>query len=1542
MSNEEGRTECNSDSDVEWDDVYLPGSCVGEEAPVLCDESNAFMSGRMSPASLLEQTEHESPGCTWLTEYDPKKSSIIVAAKCVQRVSRCAAGAGTPSATAIDEAIAIRQSREQAAINSGRQIRRIQPTSKSTDGLVGFGGKSKSICSYLRKEDEAAINRILPLKRRLEPKFMGEEEDVVWQYKHATHISAVGNAIVSVWSTRSAALQTTRLSSEYLGRSIASGVTECELVRALVANRMRGLSNGNEWYFGNPVSWNAFDTAALLVGNSTQGKIIGAVTPTTRVFSAMPWRLGSSGITVLAGRLARMEASNATLSNEFGNNRTNHILLKLVKSVLKEQDAPYDYVWACILLLTYTISNPRGRQLLPQDVFTDFDISMAVALARYAQALMTKNINYFKGKRRRSTSTKRPPPLTEDDACKEMASTDDLLRGATEGFDPESHLRYWDSVLESRAVCGIYSLVCEDLDCSTMASLEVLMMQSSQTKSDIGKYSILQEPSREHANSTWQVVMPLVDTASGVNFQSVVTANVNLSSEQGLALGGATHDAPIKYVGMKHAVESEHVKHFAAFYVTGPGEYAPLNYRSLSIAWSIVSQPGRDLVGICGACPGLTETLGLAREHKMKRAKTNNGCNGKARAFSNPTDTRKEELFKRQLGKGYNPLPTFLQDFPAAIIVTERVMQVWPSDLRAADEVHDVLVKSIEETDTEPSSSGSVESVHVMRHEAIPEVFEPPIEPSSAIAVGVLTSQLLGTVLEDRTRKDRPCLWKPGVDESTHATHAYIADTSPIPIMPLTQVEMQFIDDKPYDATGMRRVAISHHVRAKEPMRLVDVVAKISIDPIMGRARWFHCRNLLLGAAIQASDVSDFAHHLLPGTALNSIACAHKTTNPDISSLPAHLLTDVYLTEYTNLEPLCVNTRYHATYGPGYHHGLQSCGFGNCIQRLGGERCFAKTAFAQQLIDDLTTRISQECMQHCEHFDAEEEWQGRPPEAAGIPYSLHVGLHAALDPLKDALDAVVSRARGKGAYPGLSAAVSEAAQRECSADDICSTARPGFMVFPYAQFTQNLAPNAVQGLHDTGARTHTKPSRSGVDVPGRVKLLDATPEEEAILCEPLFRRPTKEVPSDNPINTVHEEMGTVLLALSSLSEIAKLVYSHERDALGKGRCEDPSACAAEVVAALHRLLCAEHRGDSSDAPHVLAADAMRDLNTIYPTQWEVNTNLLLDVYAGWQRECSATAYVQFKHGEEPIGLSLRQYLQQQKVVDPSNTKDIDSNKYWASFSMTNKTDCVWENAIQPFLEMLVRWNGYHLSSLEQFQEAKQNLDNVVRFAYNVHATKTLQDGSFTRSLGVPPSHCPCKGAGSPTGVTRHHVDAVFIGFDGGLPRGPLCGVKPFQYRQLLTLSIGATYAETVNVRRVIGHMEKALTKAADVRANDGKKKTFKQTHCLQVDRDTEAFGTMEDRERASIATRPGMIHNCRLLYPLFIPLSKPPARNTNELAGSKTEKKSLRKQMHEYNKHNNNCTELFEQNLAKAIMIEAFGSPANTESHAKLVQLGQR
>ena len=119
--------------------------------------------------------------------------------------------------------------------------------------------------------------------------------------------------------------------------------------------------------------------------------------------------------------------------------------------------------------------------------------------------------------------------------------------------------------------------------------------------------------------------------------------------------------------------------------------------------------------------------------------------------------------------------------------------------------------------------------------------------------------------------------------------------------------------------------------------------------------------------------------------------------------------------------------------------------------------------------------------------------------------------------------------------------------------------------------------------------------------------------------------------------------------------------------------------------------------------------------------------------------------------------------------------------------------------------------------------------------------------------------------------------------------------------------------------------------------SEGDTKSYKGTHCVQVDRDVEAMGSLGDRKRASQATRPAMYKNSERLTPLFVPLSAPRPM-FDKGRGSRSRREALRQSMEEYKSKNKGLV-LAEEEAASRIFRHAFASAANTRSYTELAAL---
>ena len=382
-----------------------------------------------------------------------------------------------------------------------------------------------------------------------------------------------------------------------------------------------------------------------------------------------------------------------------------------------------------------------------------------------------------------------------------------------------------------------------------------------------------------------------------------------------------------------------------------------------------------------------------------------------------------------------------------------------------------------------------------------------------------------------------------------------------------------------------------------------------------------------------------------------------------------------------------------------------------------------------------------------------------PPHARGIPHGLTPGVHACLSPMID----------------GLETLRTQLGRQEASTVDT-------LMALPFGPFTQALAPTVEPTADLYSIRLCVRDNVHNATATGRAYMPDATHDDDAILREPLFLRPSQTSVSDNPFNTSYEAMDSFFNCAINLALLARSAC--------RG-CWDPVPWLHKEI---HEWITGpEGAVDELRCLPTFPADACLLLNLMYPCNWTVGENLVLPVWAE-AVPAAARATTEAKTDESRRGLYLKE-LVSSELLQQARTwwaafSRADSPSYYSWEPETCTSDvhpssrCAWHAGVAPLLTVLEQQNGSHYVDGVTCAAVRAALENAVQAAWLVHSPDGEQP---------PPPECPCSTASGPEKVRRPHIDPIFVNdeLQGEEARGCLVGVKPHQLRQVLALALGA-------------------------------------------------------------------------------------------------------------------------------------------------------
>lgn len=405
------------------------------------------------------------------------------------------------------------------------------------------------------------------------------------------------------------------------------------------------------------------------------------------------------------------------------------------------------------------------------------------------------------------------------------------------------------------------------------------------------------------------------------------------------------------------------------------------------------------------------------------------------------------------------------------------------------------------------------------------------------------------------------------------------------------------------------------------------------------------------------------------------------------------------------------------------------------------------------------------------------------------------------------------------------------------------------MCLPFSAWTQALRPD-IEPSSDASLRTCFRDELETGVHSGRAHLVDSTPEQYAIVREPLFRRPQQVASGDCPFATSYEEMDTFFNASNTIALIAECACK------SKMPRATPSECVSNLASIVDDFVnksCEHANGDLSWEETSWAADTLLLLNVLYPSSVTVGDLAILPAFA------KAVPHIQQCDRKKVVGLV--------QIVD--DDEYLDALNFWRSFQREDASKCAWTSGIAPLLTILLTLKGSHKTSPETIAQVRSALETAVRAVWLTHS----EDGEM-----APPDSSPASSAKSPAHITRHHIDPVFVGDEdqGILQRGALVGLKPHSYRQVLAEMLGAHIDKVnCNVHQNSGGMALRVSSDPTILEEDGSLRTDKSISPTQTEGDETAYGSRKNKITGALAQKSAWDGNALLGLPLFTAVEKP-------------------------------------------------------------------
>ena len=438
------------------------------------------------------------------------------------------------------------------------------------------------------------------------------------------------------------------------------------------------------------------------------------------------------------------------------------------------------------------------------------------------------------------------------------------------------------------------------------------------------------------------------------------------------------------------------------------------------------------------------------------------------------------------------------------------------------------------------------------------------------------------------------------------------------------------------------------------------------------------------------------------------------------------------------------------------------------------------------MADELAAKFAQA---HWVRFEGRKVFCEAPVTTRGVPHNLTPGIYKCLDDYLDALE-TLRKHSGREDAPTVDS----------------------FTCLSFSPWSQALAP-VIEATADLSMRLCVRdPSLLSVQS-GKAYLPDSTPEDEAIVREPLFRRPCQASISDNPFATSYEHVDSFFNLANSLVLVARCVAMESTDLRG------PRPPTHFLMQQIHNWVNGGHGSIVENA--AMCADACLMLSMMYPQTFGVGENMVLPVWAEAVPALQRLVKQQKDEHAPQVGALLERLDLPEELVEQGRT-------WWKAF--VREQNGVWKKGpLGELLDLLHEHNGSHDVSRARYAEVRDKLERSVQAAWLVASP----DG-----VTPPPEDHPASEATEPKRVRRPIIDPVFVGNAkrGVLQRGCLVGIKPHQLRQVCALAMGSHLpGVSCQVSRNEGGLSLRVSSAADILDDKGQERSAKSISPVQTE-----------------------------------------------------------------------------------------------------------
>lgn len=415
-----------------------------------------------------------------------------------------------------------------------------------------------------------------------------------------------------------------------------------------------------------------------------------------------------------------------------------------------------------------------------------------------------------------------------------------------------------------------------------------------------------------------------------------------------------------------------------------------------------------------------------------------------------------------------------------------------------------------------------------------------------------------------------------------------------------------------------------------------------------------------------------------------------------------------------------------------------------------------------------------------------------PVTTRGVPHNLTPGIYKCCDSYLDALETLRKHA-GREDAPTVDS----------------------LTCLSFSPWSQALPP-VIEATADLSMRLCVRdPSLLSVQS-GKAYLPDSTDEDDAIVREPLFRRPCQASISDNPFATSYEHVDSFFNLANSIVLMCRV-----------GAMEEPhvtfgSDMASTLIMAgrVDDWVRGSGKGSGKVCNAVVCADILLMLNMMYPQTFGVGEDMILPCWAQAVPALHKKLQEQQDAGEVPVGAFFGDLGLDEKLVEQGRA-------WWKAF--VRDGNGVWRHGpLGTLLSLLDQHNGSHNVDGGRYREVRRALEQSVQAAWLVASP----DG-----VARPPPDHPASEASEPKKVRRPIIDPVFVGCEkrGVVQRGCLVGIKPHQLRQMCALAMGADLpGVSCQVCRNEGGLSLRVSSAADILDDKGAERSAKSISPVRI------------------------------------------------------------------------------------------------------------